>query len=450
MKIEKNNETKSTFIINNKTFFIPSEWNLIKLSDITTVKDGTHDSPKYVQNGIPFITSKNLKNNKIDFIDVKYISKEDHEKFYKRSDVSMGDLLFGMIGTIGNPTIVDTDITFSIKNVALIKKNNNYCQKFLKYQMLSSNIITNQLNSLKNGGVLSFIKLSDIRNLMIIDIKLEKQKKISYILSLQEDHIENIKDLIKKIEIRNQYYAEKILSGELRVRKNEDGNIEFYNNTEWQEDSLKSLFFSKEYSVPKGWKIKPILDNIKLIKGISINSSEFNYQGMGRQFLRTGDVWEDASSKKEPAFFDGVVDDKFIKTENDYVSCFEGFNKEIGNGTIGLVTNLGEGIISSHLYKTENKNIDGKYYSASLLKTDYIQNILIRNAVGSTVLSSTKCLKDILFIFPDNDEMILIEEVLSSLYLESNNLRKVLEKEKLRFQWLLDNLLSGEYQVVDE
>ncbi|EPP7233180.1 restriction endonuclease subunit S [Shigella flexneri] len=278
----------------------------------------------------------------------------------------------------------------------------------------------------------------------------EQQNKISNILSLQEEQIENIKQLIKKIEIRNQYYAEKILSGELRVRKDENGNIEFYNNTEWQEDSLKSLFFSKEYSVPKGWKIKSILDNIRLIKGTSINSSKFNYQGMGRQFLRTGDVWEDSSSKKEPAFFDGVVDDKFIKTENDYISCFEGFNKEIGNGTIGLVTNLGEGIISSHLYKTENKNIDGKYYSVALLKTDYIQNILIRNAVGSTVLSSTKCLKDILFIFPDNDEMMLIEDILSSLYSESNNLRKILEKEQLRFQWLLDNLLSGEYQVVDE
>lgn len=292
---------------------------------------------------------------------------------------------------------------------------------------------------------------SVIENIIVfIDEDIEQQQKIANIFSLQEEQIENIKLLIKKIETRNQYYAEKILSGELRVRKNENGDIEFYNNTEWQEDSLKSLFFSKEYSVPKGWKIKPILDNIRLIKGTSINSSEFNYQGMGRQFLRTGDVWEDSSSKKEPAFFDGVVDDKFIKTENDYISCFEGFNKEIGNGTIGLVTNLGEGIISSHLYKTENKNIDGKYYSVALLKTDYIQNILIRNAVGSTVLSSTKCLKDILFIFPDNDEMMLIEDILSSLYSESNNLRKILEKEQLRFQWLLDNLLSGEYQVVDE
>jgi len=360
--------------------------------------------------------------------------------------VQKGDLVYGKCRpNLDKAILADNEGLTTTE--ALVYSSN--CSGFALAVLHSKDFINYNMNN-STGSKMPRTSNKNVLNYKFnAPININFERTGNYLLSFA-NHIENIKDLIKKIETRNQYYAEKILSGELRVRKNENGNIEFYNNTEWQEDNLKSLFFSKEYSIPKGWKIKPILDNVKLVKGISINSSEFNYQGTGFQFLRTGDVWEDASSKKEPAFFDGMVDDKFIKTENDYVSCFEGFNKEIGNGTIGLVTNLGHGIVSSHLYKTENKNIDGKYYSVALLKTDYIQNILIRNAVGSTVLSSTKCLKDILFIFPDNDEMILIEEVLSSLYLESNNLRKVLEKENLRFQWLLDNLLSGEYQVVDE
>lgn len=450
MRIQPNKYFKYV-IQNTKNKKIPIDWNYNKIGNLFNITSGGTPSTKnstFWDGDIPWIGPSNMNNSlKYIYHGERYLTLEG-ACILNNKLVTKNSIILSTRAPVGYVKKAANDLYTNQGCHSLDALNNLEVDNDFFYYYLLNNKST--LENFSSGTTFKELSKKSLHNIDVIFPCIEQQKNISSVLSFQENQIETIRELIKKIETRNQYYAEKILSGELRVRKNENGNIEFYNNTEWQEDSLKSLFFSKEYSVPKGWKIKPILDNIKLIKGISINSSEFNYQGMGRQFLRTGDVWEDASSKKEPAFFDGVVDDKFIKTENDYVSCFEGFNKEIGNGTIGLVTNLGEGIISSHLYKTENKNIDGKYYSASLLKTDYIQNILIRNAVGSTVLSSTKCLKDILFIFPDNDEMILIEEVLSSLYLESNNLRKVLEKEKLRFQWLLDNLLSGEYQVVDE
>lgn len=425
MKIEKNNETKSTFIINNKTFFIPSEWNLIKLSDITTVKDGTHDSPKYVQNGIPFITSKNLKNNKIDFMDVKYISKEDHEKFYKRSDVSMGDLLFGMIGTIGNPTIVDTDITFSIKNVALIKKNNNYCQKFLKYQMLSSNIITNQLNSLKNGGVLSFIKLSDIRNLMIIDIKLEKQKKISYILSLQEEHIENIKDLIKKIEIRNQYYAEKIFSGELLVKKNENGLLDIYENTKWENATINNLI----KKVPFEFKISKIKDKFKEFPKSKIKAGDAKNINNGKY------PFFNCSDKQSLFFNEYIINDEVLYLSTGGKPAIHYFNGKASYSTDVWAIAFDKDIINKYAY----------YYIKHNIKT-------LNHCFNGAALKhlNKNDFRNIDIIYPNHNEQILIINLLDNLESEISSLQKILEKEQLRFQWLLDNLLSGEYQVVDE
>ena len=107
-----------------------SNWKTVKLGDICDVRDGTHESPKYLPKGIPFITSKHLKNNRIDFSNVKFISIEDHKSFSKRSKVDDGDILFGMIGTIGNPVVVDKDREFSIKNVALFKQNNKIINFF--------------------------------------------------------------------------------------------------------------------------------------------------------------------------------------------------------------------------------------------------------------------------------------------------------------------------------
>ena len=67
------------------------------------------------------VTSKNLTHSGLDMTDVSFLTDKDFNEINKRSKVSIGDILFGMIGTIGNPVIVDRD-DFAIKNVALIKE----------------------------------------------------------------------------------------------------------------------------------------------------------------------------------------------------------------------------------------------------------------------------------------------------------------------------------------
>ena len=85
---------------------LPSGWKWVKAQDFIDVRDGTHDSPKAIDFGIPLVTSKNLVNGEIDFSTCTYITKEDHEAISKRSAVDDGDILYAMIGTIGNPVVV--------------------------------------------------------------------------------------------------------------------------------------------------------------------------------------------------------------------------------------------------------------------------------------------------------------------------------------------------------
>lgn len=102
-------------------FEIPSSWKWVRLSEVINVRDGTHDSPKYRETGIPLVTSKNISGGRLDFSNVKYISREDANKINERSNVDSGDILFAMIGSIGNPVIVKKDREFCVKNVALFK-----------------------------------------------------------------------------------------------------------------------------------------------------------------------------------------------------------------------------------------------------------------------------------------------------------------------------------------
>ena len=99
----------------------------------------------------------------------------------------------------------------------------------------------------------------------------------------------------------------------------------------------------------------------------------------------------------------------------------------------------------------EITNIEKSYGDLKVLKNINIQTLLMRHAVGSTVLSSTKCLKDLEFSFPfKEEEFMLMEKILASEYQSYEQLKKLLPKEEKRFQWMLDNLLSGEYEVIDE
>ncbi|HCA5369785.1 TPA: restriction endonuclease subunit S, partial [Acinetobacter baumannii] len=66
------------------------EWEEVALSKVSDVRDGTHDSPSYVKDGYPLITSKNLKNGKLDLTDINLISEDDYLNINKRSAVNIG------------------------------------------------------------------------------------------------------------------------------------------------------------------------------------------------------------------------------------------------------------------------------------------------------------------------------------------------------------------------
>lgn len=161
---------------------LPSGWQWAEAGKVIDIRDGTHDSPKPVEVGIPLVTSKNLKNGKIDFSTCTNISAEDHEQISKRSAVDDGDILYAMIGTIGNPVIVQGDRDFSIKNVALFKFSNSQVFNRYFYHLLGSSLVTQQFEKNARGGTQKFVSLGNIRALQIPLPPLEEQQRIAAIL----------------------------------------------------------------------------------------------------------------------------------------------------------------------------------------------------------------------------------------------------------------------------
>lgn len=156
------------------------KWKIENLGVVCDVRDGTHDSPKYINDGYPLITSKNLVDGYIDFTNVNTISKEDLDSVNKRSKVDLGDILMPMIGTIGNPIIVKEDKIFAIKNVALIKfkQQSKVINVYIK-ALLESDYFENAVSGSKRGGTQKFISLGNIRTLPIAVPPIELQNEFT-------------------------------------------------------------------------------------------------------------------------------------------------------------------------------------------------------------------------------------------------------------------------------
>lgn len=193
-------------------------WRSLKLSDIFDVRDGTHDSPQYYDTGYPLITSKNLKNGRITEQDIKFISCEDYKKINERSKVSVGDILFAMIGTIGNPTVIQTEPNFAIKNVALFKNVGKANSYYVKYYLESRYVIDKMRREAK-GSTQKFVSLGYLREFPIDIPTKEEQEKIvcviNEIFSKEWQVKEEAENIIDKIDIMKKSVLARAFRGEL-------------------------------------------------------------------------------------------------------------------------------------------------------------------------------------------------------------------------------------------
>ena len=195
-------------------------WEEKNLGEVYDVRDGTHDSPKYHNQGYPLVTSKNLKNHKLTFDDIKFISETDYLNINKRSKVDVGDVLFAMIGTIGNPVVIEDEPNYAIKNVALFKVGNNQNSYFLKYFLDSKQTIEKMMRDAK-GTTQKFVGLGYLRSFPILVPPLKEQQTIVRQLDALRVETQKLEAVYQKkiddLEELKKSILQKAFAGELKT-----------------------------------------------------------------------------------------------------------------------------------------------------------------------------------------------------------------------------------------
>ena len=180
------------------------------------ITDGTHEGPKFIDSGIPFLLVSNIKNGKINYSTNKFISREQYLKFTKSTSIEKGDILYTSVGSYGNSAIVETDNEFCFqRHIAHLKPNHeNIDVSFLNVQ-LQTDFIKKQADRLAIGVAQKTLNLKAIKIIQIIfptkKIQIEFSKRI---LALNNSKF-IVQQCLKRSEELFQSLLQKAFKGEL-------------------------------------------------------------------------------------------------------------------------------------------------------------------------------------------------------------------------------------------
>ena len=155
------------------------------------VTDGTHDSPRPQTYGRKLITSKHLKGHYIDFNSANWISESDYQKVIARSSVEQWDILFSMIGTVGNVYLERNRFAeYACKNMGIFKLGGNCKKAYWLYYFLKSPQANEYVHANLRGSTQSYIPLGGLRKIPVPVPPDNIRDRVVAILQSLDDKIE--------------------------------------------------------------------------------------------------------------------------------------------------------------------------------------------------------------------------------------------------------------------
>lgn len=177
------------------------------LQEITTkITDGSHNPPSGVaeNSGYLMLSSQNIINDKINYDNARFLSKEDFEKENTRTDLKRGDVLLTIVGTVGRTAVITDEENITLqRSVAVLKPLKEIKSEYL-VGALKSDEVVKQLNKGTKGVAQKGIYLNDLKKMIISVPPIELQNQFA--------------DIVKQID-KQKFILGKILKETEELKK---------------------------------------------------------------------------------------------------------------------------------------------------------------------------------------------------------------------------------------
>ena len=169
----------------------------VRLGDMCAVGDGTHSTIARQTSGVLYLSSRNIKGRSLDLKKVYYISEGDFEKHFGASRRAItkplpNDLLFSIIGSIGEPYLVREGDRFGISSsVAIVRPIPELLSPSYLFYWVKGPVFQSAVRGIRGGVAQGYVSLEMLRSLPVPKISLGVQRRVANVLSAYDDLIEN-------------------------------------------------------------------------------------------------------------------------------------------------------------------------------------------------------------------------------------------------------------------
>ena len=132
------------------------------------ITDGTHQPPKFVDKGIPFIFVSNITGNEITYDAEKFINQETYDELMKRTPLEIGDIILSTVGSYGHPAIVKSNRKFLFqRHIAYLKPRKEMIDSEYLHSAILTDDVQRQIDAAVKGIAQKTLNLSAIKELEI-------------------------------------------------------------------------------------------------------------------------------------------------------------------------------------------------------------------------------------------------------------------------------------------
>jgi type I restriction enzyme, S subunit len=227
-----------------------------RIGDTCLVGDGTHSKVERHDSGVLYLTSRNFKDGSLDLSKVYYISESDYARHFLGESKALArpqadDLVFSIIGTIGEPYLVRRSDSFGISSsVAIVRPEREIIDPTFLLHWFKGPVFQNALFGIKGGVAQGYVSLEMIRSLPVPKLPLPVQRRIAGILSAYDELMENSQRRNRLLEA-----MARVLYREWFVHFRFPGH-----------EKLQRVASSLG-EIPQGWEVKPLFDLAKVNYG---------------------------------------------------------------------------------------------------------------------------------------------------------------------------------------
>lgn len=173
---------------------VPSHWDVAAIKHIvsTPVTDGPHETPEFIDDGIPFVSAEAVSSGEINFTKIRgFISQTDHDRYCQKYKPEPGDIYMVKSGaSTGTTAIVEDDREFSIWSpLAAIRcdeeSHPRFVLNFLRSRNFQDGVTLNW-----SFGTQQNIGMNVIENLQVTRPPLGEQRSIASFLDVETSKID--------------------------------------------------------------------------------------------------------------------------------------------------------------------------------------------------------------------------------------------------------------------